>query len=214
MNWWNRNAVRQLLALPLAVIGRFVPGEPVLKSLAAWDIYAFCYLLLTWLTFRGLDASSLREVTVASSRRRVADRFFAAAPGQLTQLAAGVAMIATLVVLPQADKQGTSDYLTLAIGIAAVVSSWITLQVGFVIVYMGLYVDGGGLRFPGDEDPEVADFAYFAFSVATTLGTTDVQVTRRAVRRQVLVHTLLAFVFNTLILAIAVTVVTSYIADR
>lgn len=214
MNWWNREAIRQLLALPIALLANLVPGEAVVKSLAAWDIYAFCYLLLTWLTYRGLDASSLREVTLATSRRRAADSWFSTTPKQLPQVAGGIALIATLVALPRADELGTSSYLTLVIGILAVLTSWVTLQIGFTMVYMSLYTDDGGLTFPGETDPEVVDFAYFAFSVGTTLGTTDVQVTRREVRRQVLAHTLLAFVFNTLLLAVAVTVVTSFIADH
>ncbi|KIF67105.1 hypothetical protein HY68_35870 [Streptomyces sp. AcH 505] len=214
MKWWNREAIRQLLALPIAFLANLVPGEAVVKSLAAWDIYAVCYLLLTWLTYRGLDASSLREVTLATRRRRATDGLFSTTPKQLPQVAGGIAMIATLVALPQADELGTSSYLTLAIGILAVLTSWVTLQIGFTMVYMSLYIDDGGLTFPNETDPEVIDFTYFAFSVGTTLGTTDVQVTRREVRRQVLAHTLLAFVFNTLLLAVAVTVVTSYISGH
>ncbi|WP_078491281.1 DUF1345 domain-containing protein [Streptomyces sp. SPB074] len=215
MNWWKREVVRQLLALPLALLATVVPGEAVVKSLAAWDIYALCYLFLTWLTYRGHDAESLLDVVRAARRRRASDRWFTATPKQFPQLAAGIALIATLVALPRADELGAAAWLTLSVGVLAVVTAWITLQTGFAMIYLSLYADEGGLDFPGTEDaPEALDFAYFAFSVGTSLGTTDVQVTRRAVRRQVLAHTLLSFVFNTLLLAIAVAVVTSRIADR
>lgn len=107
---------------------------------------------------------------------------------------------------------GTSPGLVFAICIVAVVTSWLTLQVGFAIVYLGLFTEKGGLDFPGDDAPTMVDFVYFAVSIGTTFGTTDVTATQSRMRRQVLVHGLLAFVFNTLILAVSVTIVTTYIA--
>ena len=213
MRWWNREVARQLLALVPTPLCLLVPSGGVVRLLAVWDIYAALYLLLTWLTYRGRGPSELQTMAVASRRRRVTERAFASTPEQISQFAAAVALIATLIVMPQAQRLGVSPGLVLGICIVAVLTAWLMLQSGFAIVYMAVYSEAGGLEFPGDEEPQLVDFLYFAFSVGTTFGTTDVTVTRRGIRRQVLVHGVLAFLFNTLTLAVAVSVATTYLAD-
>jgi len=47
--------------------------------------------------------------------------------------------------------------------------------------------------------------------VGTTFGTTDVEVRHSALRRHVLTHGVLAFVFNTLVLTVAITFTTNYL---
>jgi uncharacterized membrane protein len=88
------------------------------------------------------------------------------------------------------------------------------LQVGYMLIYLREHADAGGLEFPGGEEPGLVDFGYFAVAVAvgTTFGTTDVTVVRSRMRRLVLTHGVYAFVFNTAILAVAVTFVTSYLS--
>ena len=66
---------------------------------------------------------------------------------------------------------------------------------------------GRGIDFPGDEtDPDYTDFLYFALTIAATSQTSDVAVTTREVRRWVTVQTLLAFAFNTALLALAINI--------
>ena len=53
------------------------------------------------------------------------------------------------------------------------------------------------------------DYVYFAVSVGTTPGTTDVQVDSRHMRRVVTAHALIAFAFNTVILALVLSALTA-----
>ena len=76
------------------------------------------------------------------------------------------------------------------------------LAVGFAVHYVRLDVRHSGLQFPGSEPPQFLDYLYFAVSVATTFGTTDVNVTDRLLRRTVTGQAVLAFAFNTVILAL------------
>ena len=73
----------------------------------------------------------------------------------------------------------------------------------------GLYVRAAldQLEFPGTDAPDKLDFAYFAFTVGTTFATSDVNVTRRSVRRAVLGHTVISFAYNTVILALVINLV-------
>ena len=60
----------------------------------------------------------------------------------------------------------------------------------------------GGLGFPGKEAPDYWDFLYFAFVIGMTEQVSDVAVRSRLMRRTVLAHGLLSFVFNFALLAL------------
>jgi uncharacterized membrane protein len=59
------------------------------------------------------------------------------------------------------------------------------------------------LHFPdGQEEPNYWDFLYFSFTIAVSVGTSDVDVMTRAMRKLVLIHSVLSFLFNLLILGL------------
>ncbi|MFO0004532.1 MAG: DUF1345 domain-containing protein [bacterium] len=61
-----------------------------------------------------------------------------------------------------------------------------------------------GIAFPGDEEPLFSDFLYLAFTIGMTFQTSDVSFTSRSLRRVVLAHALVSFLFNVVIIAAAV----------
>ncbi|MBV8900598.1 MAG: DUF1345 domain-containing protein, partial [Verrucomicrobia bacterium] len=63
---------------------------------------------------------------------------------------------------------------------------------------------GDGLEFPNTKRPDFLDFTYFSFVIGMTFQVSDVQITSPAIRRLALVHGLLSFMFNTVILALAI----------
>ncbi len=71
-------------------------------------------------------------------------------------------------------------------------------------------VDGGpvdgGLCFPGQQPPDYWDFVYFAFVLGMTFQVSDVEVTSRKLRRLATLHGVLSFLFNTVIVALAVNI--------
>jgi uncharacterized membrane protein len=75
--------------------------------------------------------------------------------------------------------------------------------------YYGEGVDRrtGGLNFPAEGgEPDYWDLLYFAANVSAAGQTSDAVVMGCAIRRVVLAHTILAFLFNATILALAVNV--------
>lgn len=62
----------------------------------------------------------------------------------------------------------------------------------------------GGLQFPGDEPPEGWDFLYFAVVIGMTAQTADTGITTTRMRRIVILHSIVSFFFNTVIVAAAV----------
>jgi uncharacterized membrane protein len=82
----------------------------------------------------------------------------------------------------------------------------------FVIVaacaaLFAVHQHAGGLIFPGDRPPDYFDFAYFSFVIGMTCQVSDVQITSRRMRRLTLVHSVLSFGFNTIILALLINTV-------
>jgi uncharacterized membrane protein len=137
-------------------------------------------------------------------------------PGRRVRLWSGVSVsIVTLVALGLELHAGKSggllDLVTCAV---ALLLSWLFMNTLFALHYAHqFYGDDarlqrrGGLEFPGCDDPDYWDFVYFAIVVGMTFQVSDVQVTSRSIRRTVLVHGLVAFVFNMVIIALSVNVV-------
>jgi uncharacterized membrane protein len=123
----------------------------------------------------------------------------------------------TLQKPPNESTLAMAQRLTLA-GLT-VMASWALAHTSFALHYAHhFYGDGpapgpqddrGGLAFPGDELPDYWDFVYFSFVIGMTCQVSDVQVTSRSMRRLTLLHGVLSFVFNTVVLALAVNLLAS-----
>jgi uncharacterized membrane protein len=91
--------------------------------------------------------------------------------------------------------------------LAAAPLGWATLHVLAAYRYAHLYYSpdpDGGLNFPATSDPGTWDFLYFGFTIGMTAQVSDVEVTSTQMRRTVLLHSIGAFFYNTVILALAV----------
>ena len=208
----DREWFRQLVAIPPGLLGLLAPGGPLLKVLAAWDIVAVIYLVLTYRTYRTTDPTKLQAL-VRSDRGNLIERLASSPPHQFPPSAAVLALLTTLLVIPQARQAPSTASLALTLGVCviAVLSSWVMVQFGFAVGYLTRFVEHGGLEFPGDEAPVMVDFLYFSVALGTSFSTPDVTVTDRRMRRHVLGHSLLAFAFNTVILASAVAVAGTFL---
>jgi uncharacterized membrane protein len=60
----------------------------------------------------------------------------------------------------------------------------------------------GGFSFPGEPPERFADFLYPSVVTSASFGTADVKVSTRAMRRKITGHAVLAFGFNTIVLAL------------
>lgn len=95
------------------------------------------------------------------------------------------------------------------------VSSWAFTHMMFALDHAHNYyvaLDRGrpaGLAFPGEDPPDYGDFVYFAFVIGTSGQTADVSFTSRSMRRVGLVQCVLAFLFNTTVLALTINMVAS-----
>jgi uncharacterized membrane protein len=139
-------------------------------------------------------------------------------------IALATVTLAVVALFSLLNSGGTIDRLHLVLGIVSVVLGWLGLNTLLAFHYAYEYYetdadspvgkDGrksqvGGLDFPGPEQPDALSFLYFSFVVAMTAQVSDVTVTSNAMRKLVLLHGILAFFFNAVILATAVNIVVS-----
>lgn len=214
---------RLLLAVACGVAaGWLAPLPPALASraLLGWNVGVWLYLAMIAVMMLRADQERLRRVALLH------------AEGALTVLLlvglAAVASLAGIVVELAAAKQPGQPHALphVLLALFTVTGSWLLLPTMFTLTYASAYhagyvgrrgrhqpgPEGAGLRFPEqgpDFQPSYSDFLYFAFTLAVASQTADVSVCSTAMRRLVLVQSLLSFAFNTAILALTVNIAAS-----
>ncbi|MBO1074008.1 DUF1345 domain-containing protein [Roseomonas marmotae] len=195
---------RALVALVAGVLVAVVS-----RGLGAGGLHA---VMFGWCSFVVVHAALLLEHLWAASaehmraRARALDEGRAAVLG-LSLLAAAASLVAVALDLVDSPPGYT------ALGAATVMLSWIYVHLLFAQDYAREYwLSGGGIEFPGGtKDPVFSEFLYLAFSIGATSGVTDIVTHSPAVRRVVLLHGLIAFAFNAVIVAGAVGIVTGLV---
>jgi uncharacterized membrane protein len=194
-------------------IGGDLDPVGLLFPLVYWDVFAMVWLALTWLALRRRTPAAVQTWArdIAARRSRWKDVILGREVGVgFPLLAALYGFTAGVWALPQAaDLEPTRTGLLTVVSVAAVLISWLVVHVSFGLYYASQYYipdPPGGLDFPGGQPPSFSDFGYFSGSIATTFGTSDVIVMNTRFRRVVLGHAVLAFVFNTGILGLTLSV--------
>lgn len=123
----------------------------------------------------------------------------------------GVVLVALGLELHASQAGGVAEVVLAALSLLL---SWLFMNTLFALHYAhAFYGDSArraklrALEFPGGEDPDYWDFAYFAIVIGMTFQVSDVQIADRSLRRIVLAHGLIAFFFNVVIIALSVNVV-------
>jgi uncharacterized membrane protein len=128
-------------------------------------------------------------------------------------LIAIVEPLATLKQTAGAERVGHFALATLTL-----VNSWLLVPTIFTTHYADMFYsakdDARPLRFPDTPMPIFWDFAYFSFTIAAACQTSDVSTTQAGIRRVVIAHTLVSFLFNASILGFAINVTAGLIGGN
>jgi uncharacterized membrane protein len=194
-------------ALVGAIAGVLVAllSRPAFGALVGWDVAAGVYVTQVWVRVWRMDAAETARLAEWEDPTR-------ATADLLLLTAAVVSLVAVGLVLRSAAKAtGDAQLLLIGLGLASVVVSWATVHTVFTLRYAKLYYTGedGGVDFNQSGAPAYDDFAYLAFTVGMTFQVSDTDVQDRAIRRAILRHGLLSFLFGTGILATTVNLVAS-----
>lgn len=210
----NRTLIGGLLgavvaALVVSQMDDYAEVERALCGLLAGSVVATVVIvILTHAVFRELDHDSLHALLRSSERRRTAlDFLFRTDESGLSWALQGsiVSIGAILWLLANGDRNGIVISLTV-LGVAA---AWVMMVAAYAVNYAREDADNVGLDFPGAAAPAYSDYLYQALTVASSVATSDADVTTQGMRRLISGNAVIAFVFNTVILAMLITLLTS-----
>ncbi len=190
---------------------------PPIAFMFIWIAFSGSFLVFSWIVILSSHPKGLRNIAGNQDTNRTLIFLFVVS-------AAFISLFAIVILLqqdPHASKRGLTNYLVLAT--AAVFCSWTLIHTLFTLHYAHLYYtyvdesahatgkNAGGLDFPGTSLPDYLDFAYFSFVLGMTFQVSDVQITSPVMRRLALLHGFLSFVYNTIIIALSINIISGVI---
>ena len=183
-------------------------GSWQLAVLVGWDAAALFIVGSVWTFIPVLDSAATKRVASREDDSR-------ALVDVVMVAACLISLIGVLLGLAHArDLHGAAAAVLTSVAVFTVFLSWFTVHTLFVLRYARLYYSNsvGGIEFAGnDEPPDYLDFVYVSFTVGMTFQVSDTGIRQRPLRRAVIRHALLSFVFGTIIFGIVINVVGGFV---
>jgi uncharacterized membrane protein len=188
----------------------FIPNTLQLSSRAilSWDAACAWFITACFLGMSGMNGDHIRSQAAKQDDGR----------GMILGLvllasAASLAAVGVELSLAKADH-GLAKILRVVFALATVSLSWFVAQLIFALHYAHEYYTAKssdpnspiarGLKFPGEGDPDYWDFLHFSVVIGVASQTADISFESRRLRRIGTVHSLLAFTFNTIVVALTI----------
>ncbi|PJJ76508.1 putative membrane protein [Thermoflavifilum aggregans] len=200
---------RQIVALVCTCLAavwiQSFPYQPwIVRISELWLIYAGVLLLTMWCAILLVHPAEIkRRAALLDMGQTLIFTFI---------LLAAVASLLAMVKLLHSPAGAFHDQWWFLLLVVTV--SWLLVHTIFAMHYAHMYYygrradgssgKGWGLEFPEENRPDYIDFAYFSFCLGMTFQVSDVQISSRSIRRLAFLHALIAFLFNTFILAMMV----------
>lgn len=175
-------------------------------------------ILFSWLTFGGLYVLESVLVILLVPSRRIVKQSAEEDLGVWLQFILLVIICSTALFTIISWNSDDVEFhrhnrIHEVLFIGSVALSWFVLHFSFTFRYAHLYYGDEnekyskhtrGLDFPDDSHPDYLDFAYYAFTIGMTFQVSDVVVKSKGMRRLTLAHSLVSFLFNTILVAITI----------
>ncbi len=182
----------------------------------SWITFAATTLFITWSTILYFHPQEISAVANEQDTTRLVMFLFVVG-------AAFISLFAIILLL-QTSPGGKGINKHIFLSATSVFFSWVLIHTVFTLRYAHIYYTypvcgenetpkcDGGLDFPGTPHPDFLDFAYFSFVLGMTFQVADVNITGRKIRRLALLHGFLSFVYNTIIVALSINIISGMIA--
>jgi uncharacterized membrane protein len=199
---------RLLLALVagLLLLAVLPPSlRPPTRLLLAWDLAAAIYVAFALIMIFSADIETCHAGAALYDQSD-----WVIMTAVVASAAASFAAIFVELAVAKSG-QGPTLFGLLVTGVT-VVLSWTFTHIMFTLHYAHVYYrprdndHPGGLDFPGDRSPDYRDFLYYSFVIGCAAQTADINTTSSEMRLISLVHGIVAFAFNTAILALMINV--------
>lgn len=185
----------------------------------AWATFATTFVILSWIVIALYHPSDVKQQ--AKTEDTQGSVIF------LLVLAAAVCSLIGIFLLLKTDPSASShtSKTQIFLSFGSVFSSWMLIHTLFTLRYAHLFYASlsknkdvnsttHGLDFPGDELPDYLDFAYFSFVIGMTFQVSDIEITSKRIRRLALLHGCLSFLYNTIILALSINIISGIISNK
>ncbi|MBD2723849.1 DUF1345 domain-containing protein [Hymenobacter armeniacus] len=203
------------VVLALAIGGlcyRLAPPDFLLltRLLMGWDGFVLSVLLLSWITIFHTRAADMFHVVRALHPDKTWLLLLLT-----TFVGTTISIVAVVLLLHNLQAMAREERIeNISVSVVAIGSTWCLMHTLFALHYAHTYFTlqknagaDAGLLFVGAGPTSYWDFVYFSFVVGMTSQTADVSITSLRMRQLVLFHSLMAFAFNTTIVALAINVV-------
>jgi len=204
---------RLFICIALAVIVYFLVQIKEIDGLShvmlGWNTFSLSMIIMSWVSFFITDSKQIRE----QARVQDPSRSIIFIIIIVSTLASFFAVL--LLILSKGENDNTSS-LRIAVAVTGMFLSWFLIHTIFTLRYAHIFygdhetrpnTHAGGLEFPGDSKPEYLDFAYYSFVLGMTFQVSDVQITSKRLRSLAMLHGLLSFVFNTIMIALTINLI-------
>ncbi len=187
-----------------AVAATIAPWQ--LAVLVGWIVSGVTLMLWVWVSVAHCNAEQTRQLAMREDDSRVA--------ADLLLVGASVASLigTALDLVKTSEANGAGKAMLAAGGVLTVAVSWGVVHTVYALRYAREFYAPpiGGIDFKArGEHPDYHDFAYVAFTIGMTFQVSDTDVQSRTIRRTVLRHALLAYLFGAVILAVTINIVAS-----
>ncbi|WP_336033878.1 DUF1345 domain-containing protein [Acinetobacter bereziniae] len=193
-----------------AVLGLSTDWAWSTKLLFGWNIAIMIYLVLTMKTLWATHQTHILK----RAQQQDASKWIILL---LVIFALVMCFIAIVVELSHMPSNTMFKFGHLSLAILTIIFAWLFMHTVFAIHYAhDFYLavakhQDGGLDFPKTPEPTYPEFLYFSYVIGTSAQTADVSITSRSMRVLNILHILLAYGFNTTILAICINVAAGFI---
>lgn len=204
-----------IICLVIAVIAYFFINlkdiDPLTHLMIGWNTFSICMIVMSCITFKITNSKQIREQAKIQDPKSTI--VF------ITVLVSTLAGFLAVLILIISKKEGNQDSWRIPLAVGGMLLSWILIHIIFTLRYAHIYygdhetkpnIHAGGLDFPGGERPEYPDFAYFSFVLGMTFQVSDVQIASKRIRKLALIHGLLSFGFNTIMIALTINLIAGY----
>jgi uncharacterized membrane protein len=182
------------------------------RVLVCWNcgVTLFLGLIFVWMTRLTAEQICLRYIEEDESAP------FIVAAVTMAALLSLIAIVEPLASLKQTG--GVERVAHFALAALTLANSWILVPTMFTTHYADMFYSAKEqdrpLRFPETSMPVFWDFAYFSFTIAAACQTADVATLNAGVRKAVIAHTVISFLFNASILGFAINVTAGLIGGN
>lgn len=182
-------------------------GFLLMCCVQVWTTMTVLHVTVSWMTYRGLTSDAFERAIMADpawrNRRqgvtRLGSQLLGEGPAAWPVTVSVLALVVVVALVLRPSLRGIP--IALGMALVMVAAAWFNVVVAYALHYARIDTRHDSLRFPGEEPRGLGDYFYLAVGVQATFGVTDVEVRTRELRRVITGQSLLAFVFNSVIIA-------------